>query len=348
MTFSKRQGGARTPSVRAPLACLTLALMAFAAAGCGSKAANNVHASSPARDAASTATHHFGTELWRFYRQSGREPGVVNVIDLAEQTVEARCMRRAGFLYRPVPTEPVGGVLLDGLSPVPSGDPPSEATMLRVERSHGFGIYARFRAEQSTAPQANSNYVAALTPAGQRRYFLALYGDRLSTVSVKFPDGSVDTGPGGGCLGASAKTVYGSVVRDDFRLNAVVDVKQLIEQEVDARTAMKTATELWSRCMERSTGRRFASQTDLVEWLTALYGVGPAISSARRLEIRYSTLSTICMYQTGAEARYAAETWNVMSRMPDVWYRTLVEVRDWDTRALKTAKAILRQSALSL
>lgn len=345
MIRAVHDGGALTTMVRAPLLAVSLALSGLSVVGCGQASTKLILdvRTSGARSPASDLEHRFTPALWRFYRESGRQPGVANVIDRAEQTILARCMRRAGFDYYPVPLEPVGGAVLDGLSSSPDGDAPPEASMLAIERSGGFGIYARVRAQEPRGALENSQYVASLGSNEQRRYFDALYGDRRSTIRVTFPDGSVDSGPAGGCLGWSSDQVYGSVARDDFRLNAVVDVEQLVEHQVSEQPAMTAATHRWSRCFENQTGHRFASQDDLLGWLTQQYGT-PSPTTARGLEIRYSMLSTRCMYQTGAEARYAATTWNVLSHMPAAWYDTLVEVRRWNAQALRTANAVLHRS----
>jgi hypothetical protein len=337
-------GGARTSAVCAPLA-LAGVVMAVIIGACGS---TRRESDPPASRVAVAPTHAslrpFGAELWRFYRLSGREPGVANVIDRAEQLVEADCMHRAGFSYWPVQTEPIDGIVLDDLSRVPGPRPPGEARALRLAAIYGFGI------GQGVAPlpagaAKNSRYVASLSAATRRRYEAAFIGDQRHSIRVRFPDGSSDQGPSGGCLGEAARTVYGSTGRDDFRLNAVVDVMRLVDQRVAATAAVRSATKRWARCLKTQSGHTFSSEDSLIAWVARRIHGEVVNRFARRLEDRYATMSTTCRYTSDLASRGASTTWAVMTHMPALWYRTLVEVQNWDARALPKARAILVRSA---
>lgn|GEM_PF-5209834 len=337
----------RTEIVRTPLAWLIVASIVLTVTGCGGTSRARTATGAPAGPSTGAPAHNFSAQLWRFYRYAGREPGIADVIDRADQVVESRCMRRAGFTYRPVPTEHMGDPLLDGLSDVPSDAAPPEAAVLRIAKRQGYGLYARFRPISLAGPHANSAYFQSLSPAAQNRYQLAQFGNRRSTVKVKFPDGSSDLVPRGGCLSQSYKTVYGSVARDDFRVNAVADVIHLVQNRVFAMPAIKLATKRWAVCMQKRSGHPFATPGDVSGWLTSQYLQHGTNRMTRDLEIRYSMTSTTCMYQTGMASHYADATWRVIRAMPDSWYQAIINARNWDASALVKARAVLIRSPRS-
>lgn len=352
-TRSSQRRGVRTGIVRTPLAWLIVAFVVLAAAGCGGTSKPNTANNTPAPAGTGTdaPARNISVQLWRFYRYGGREPGVADVIDHAEQVVEANCMHRAGFTYWPVvPVVPSGVSLLDdGLSDVPSGVAPPEAAVLRIERRQGYGLYTEFvlRSKTMAAPNANSNYVTSLSPAEQNRYQLAVLGDPRRRYKVRFPGGGVETGPAEGCIAQAAKTMYGSLIRNDLRYNAGNNVQRLVGDRVFAMPTIKPVTKRWARCMQKQSGHVFATPGAVVGWVRSQYGSKDINRQTRELEIRYSTTSTRCTYQSGLASRYAAATWRVLRTMPLSWYRSIVNARNWNARALVKARAILTRSSRS-
>lgn len=350
-TRSSQRRGVRIEIVRTPLAWLIVAFVVLAAAGCGGTSRPNTTTSARTPVGIGAPAHNFSAQLWRFYRYEGREPRVADVIDHAEQVVEASCMHRAGFTYWPVVPVPSGVSLLDdGLSDVPSGVAPPEAAVLRIERRQGYGLYteAVLRSKTMAAPNANSNYFTSLSPAEQNRYQLAVLGNPRRRYKVRFPGGGVETGPAEGCIAQAAKTVYGSLIRNDLRDNAVNNVQHLVAaNRVFAMPAIKLATKRWARCMQKRSGHAFATPGAVVGWVRSQYDPKGINRQTRKLEIRYSTTSTMCMYQSGFASRYAAATWRVLRTMPLSWYRSIVDARNWDASALVKAREILSRSARS-
>jgi hypothetical protein len=338
---NSQRRGVRADIVRTPLAWLIVASVVLAVSGCGGTSRARTATSASAGPSTRAPARNLSTQLWRFYRYAGREPGVADVIDRTEQVVEARCMRRAGFSYWPITEVHTGPpVLDDGLSDVPGVAPP-KAAVLRIEKKQGYGLYAQVRSIWPVAAKANSKYFKSLSPAAQKKYQLAQRGNERSTVSVTFPNGTVEFAPKGGCLGQAANTVYGSVARDTFRMNAVAYAMHLVEIRVFAMPAIKLATKSWAVCMQKRSGHPFATPDDLFKWLMSQYYQHGVNRRTGNLEIRYSMMSTTCKYQTGMASRYANATWKVVSAMPDSWYRAIINARSWDASALVKARAIL-------
>jgi hypothetical protein len=347
ITRSGERRGVRTEIVRTPLARIVFALVVLALTGCGGTSRPNTATSAPADTGTGAPGHDFSVQLWRFYRYGGREPGVADVIDYAEQVVDSNCMRQAGFSSRPVMEAPTG--VDDGLSDVPSGVAPSEAAVLRIEKRQGDGLYAEFvsRSKAMATLNAQNNYFLSLSPAEQNRYQFAQFGNQRRRFKVRFPGGGVETGPAEGCIAQAAKTVYGSLTRDALRYNAGNNVQRLVGDRVFAMPAIKLANKRWARCMQKRSGQAFATPGEAVGWVRSQYSQKGANQMTRKLEIRYATTSTMCKYQSGFASRYAAATWKVMRTMPLSWYQSIANARNWNARVLVKARAILSRSARS-
>jgi hypothetical protein len=341
----------RIEIVRTPLAWLIVAFVVLAAAGCGGASRPNTATNARTPAGTGAPARNISVQLWRFYRYGGREPGVADVIDYAEQVVEANCLHRAGFSYWPVASVVPSGVSLldDGLSEVPSGVAPPEAAVLRIERKQGYGVYTEvvLRSKpMAAAPKANSDYfMKSLSPAEQNRFQLADQGNPRRRYEIRFPGGGVESGAGGGCIAKGAKTMYGSVIRNALRYNAGNNLQHLVGDRVFAMPTIKSATKRWARCMQKRTGHDFATPGAAVGWVRSqYYGTKGINRQTRKLEIRYSTTSTRCRYQSGFASLYAAATWKVLRTMPLSWYRSIFNAQKWNASAVVKARAILSSS----
>jgi len=265
----------------------------------------------------------------------------VDVIDRAEQLIESRCMKRAGFSYWPVQTEHVGPPLLDGLSDVP-GEAPSEQDVLRSAHKQGFGLFAQFAQPIPASARANDRYFASLSKPAQDRYQRALAGDPRATIKVTLPGGTVESVPAEGCINQASRTVYGSVARDALRVNAVVIVEHLIDMRLGAVPSVKAATARWASCLKSRSGHAFGTPGAVFAWLAGLYDRHRASPTVRRLEIRTAVASMTCMYQTGLEPLLPQAEWRLIRTMPASWYQAIVDVRRWNATAVIRARAILR------
>lgn len=290
--------------------------------------------------------HTFSSSLWRFLRYGGRVPGQVSLIDRAEDKVVVDCMNRHGFYFATQP-ELTASLGDDGLSSTPGPGATAESAALTYAHRYGFGIYERIAAVAQGPSPAMRRLDSYTTHLSARKYAamtLAQVGNQTNRVRVNFPAGAgYDLVPTGGCTGQAARKVYGSVSRNDLRLNAVVAINHTLSERAHGSTAVSATEPRYARCMERRAGHAFENQAATVRWLGLHYKAPSTWSSAKALELKYAVDSTRCMYTSGGARAYAMAYWIAARRMPDSWYLVLTQVRQMDAVATRKARAILRR-----
>jgi hypothetical protein len=150
--------------------------------------------------------------------------------------------------------------------------------------------------------------------------------------------------PAQGCRAYAAKMLYGSVRLDDFRLNVVADIQDLLGTRIVATPVVEAASKEWSRCLRRRFGASFTTPGAIRAWLTDEYRRRGSDRRLRRTEIRLAVETTKCRYDTPLATAYPRVAWSVVSAMPESWYRDIVRVQKADAKALRTARAILKRS----
>jgi hypothetical protein len=206
-------------------------------------------------------------------------------------------------------------------------------------RRHGYGtdLAALRTRERGTDP--NQRYVAALPPARQAAYSLALNGRGPSdpSVLVKLPTGATMGESTRGCIAKGGERVYGDLAAW-FAARAVTDaLRPMWEAEVRGSATYSVAVTRWATCM-RGRGYQYPSPDQAAETF-----LGPR-GGAHQTEIRTAVAEVNCARGTGLI--------DLVRRLDDSRaraYRTRYAARfhtrhRLETAALPRARAIVESS----
>jgi hypothetical protein len=198
------------------------------------------------------------------------------------------------------------------------------------------------------------DYIKTLGQGGYQTFQAALDGPDASDGSLRWtrrvvlPDGGgVDTVPAAGCVPASARAIFGSVVPDDIRVNGPLQIVMTsVLQKADDAPAVVAATPGWRRCVQARTGHSFAEPVQIENFLNQYYKQHGLTKSAHAVELRYARISVTCKYQSGLERAYDDAMWRYAQTITRKNYRWLIRIQQWDRHAALVARRVLRKNSL--
>ncbi len=237
-------------------------LAAAVLSGCAGSAVADGRPAEPAGDTAPIAAPRFSAKVVSAPARSlsSKERAA---LFLAEEKLVARCMRAKGLTYHAV--GPSSAEL----------EAEVEAAALDLERAYGSDDVERARQEgygpaRRPSPRAaedpvrdhpNTRLVQSMSPARQRAYTVALFGEPNDMVAVGLPDGGRLSVSVAGCVAEARTSLYGDV-RRYLRLQFLVEnvggevVRRVLK---DPRYARAVAA--WRACMAAH-GHRYREATD--------------------------------------------------------------------------------------
>ncbi|MFD9451866.1 hypothetical protein ACFWBC_02045 [Streptomyces sp. NPDC059985] len=169
-----------------------------------------------------------------------------DLLHTAEQLLLRDCMREAGFVYEPVPRQPV---------------PEAKEFLYVVDDldwagRHGYGSDIERKHEQLRAEDVNQRYFQSLPQQRRAAAIGAANGPRPEGMTARTPDGLTITRSSEGCRSQAQRTLYPQL-ETWFRARVTMDsLPSLRGAKVLADGAFLDAARNWSTCM-RAAGHDF-------------------------------------------------------------------------------------------
>jgi hypothetical protein len=252
---------------------------------------------------------------------------------LAEHRLTQRCMLAHGFEYParvPDPAADTGSLLR-----IP---PP-----FTVEKARADGYGSTIRREPPTAPAgggtAVDRYVAALSPADQARYRLALDDENAGKVTVSLPGGAKVTAASHGCRGEARLRTYGSL--ENYL--TIVYLPQMAQTEVgklESDRALVATMKRYAGCMADG-GYPVATPAAAAQLAETYYAGGPS-PAARDREVALAVRDATCQRRTRVHPVYR----EAVDRLAAAWITdheaAVLAAAEAQRAALVRARAVLR------
>jgi hypothetical protein len=220
----------------------------------------------------------------------------------AEQLLLRTCMREQGFVYHPVPRNPVPQ----------AREFPYVLDDVAWAREHGYGGDLRRELDQVREKDVNQRYFRSLPPDRRAQALRAANGRDPNGVTARTPDGMVLRRSTEGCQSHAQRVLYGDLAAW-FQAEVTQDsLPEVRHERVMADPAFGRAVEQWARCM-RAAGHPYTSPAQLRR--DALPGPGePALAEPQ--EIRLAVTEARCAADSGLArtARALDRTYTVQLR----------------------------------
>jgi len=339
-----RAGAARVWSRRRKSARIALCLpAAVALAACGA-------AHEDASRAASLGPYRpITTAEFNVIANGGIAPQEEQFLYAAQQDFVKRCMQAHGFKYYigepPAPLAALADTYLD----TPTGQPPPEAQNLAARAQYGYGFYYA----HTTSPVARNGgvgveeqekYLHSLSHAESVRWSVAM-GEYSRVVTLQVGDGRVVQFTTGGCHGRAQTLVYGSPRAAELVIAVPETIASTLLTAVTAAPSVVRTTAAWSRCIDKTVGRVFATPAAMSQWVGDQYS-GGATLTLRSLEIRYAVADGRCQYSSGLAQAYSATYRTLANHLPASEAGALLAVTaDAQAAAARAKQLVLRPSS---
>ncbi|MCX5205862.1 hypothetical protein OG897_31080 [Streptomyces sp. NBC_00237] len=176
----------------------------------------------------------------------------LDLLHRAKQILLRDCMRARGFVYLPVPREPVPEA-----RDFPYGiDDPAWAAR------HGLGSDIDRQRDRIRRQDPNQIYFRALSPERKSDALRAANGPEPTGLTARTADGAILTRSSQGCQAEADRTLYGDLGRWFQAASMAESLAELRRQRVLADPGYAQAARVWSACM-RKAGHSYADPARL-------------------------------------------------------------------------------------
>ncbi|MFI8193444.1 hypothetical protein ACIF8T_32505 [Streptomyces sp. NPDC085946] len=201
----------------------------------------------------------------------------------AEQELQRRCMRAAGFRFWAVPENPLPE----------ARDFPYVIDDPQWAKRYGYGSLFEERIERLRAEDPNQVYLRGLPDDRRRAAIAALNGTGREGLRAELPGGVVIGHSATGCRAKAWRTLYGDLSAWYAASTLVDNLNALTQQRVTAHPDFTRTSGEWSACM-RANGLPYRSPAQArAEFL----GHGEARDTAR--EVRVAVQEARCARSSG-------------------------------------------------
>ncbi|MFF2521453.1 hypothetical protein [Streptomyces liangshanensis] len=201
----------------------------------------------------------------------------------AEQLLLRFCMRRHGFEYTVVPSEPVPG----------RRDFPYVLDDRAWARRHGYGRDISRRLQRFVQRDPNRRYFTSLSPARKVKALAAANGPSPYGLSATLPTGGTVRRSDRGCVSHAQRELYGDLPAW-FRASTTADALRPVRiGKVLADSRFVRLLAPWKRCM-RLAGHPYASPAD-----ARAAALSPTRPLSRPAEIALATAEADCAIRSG-------------------------------------------------
>ena len=264
---------------------------------------------------------------------------VINAeVDNAYQVLVDRCMQAKGLAYFPTFL-----TAADLSRPQQVPGVPGAAIGMAAREADGYGFYSQ-AVQAAASPSGGQSagqeetYADSLTGPVGRRYRLTLDGPYSQRISVNLPGGGSVSIQTGGCLGAAARRLYGSVGN---YVQATTGSSLLYDELYGAVVSdprFSAVVARWSSCMT-SHGFKYRTPDDLWNGLGTRIHQRPT-PAARDLEIKVA----VADYRCAATVKLVPTARRLQNEHAQYLSRSLAQalalVTKVDANAAKLAKSL--------
>ncbi|WP_433543724.1 hypothetical protein ACQPZG_00440 (plasmid) [Streptomyces sp. CA-294286] len=220
----------------------------------------------------------------------------LDLLHRAKQLLLRDCMRAHGFVYLPVPREPVPE----------ARDFPYGIDDAAWAARHGLGSDIDRQRERIRRQDPNQVYFRALSPQRKAVALRVANGPEPAGLTARTADGAVLTRSNQGCLAESDRALYGNLGRWFQAVSTADSLAELRRQRVLGDPAYTEAARDWSACM-RKAGHAYADPVRL----RAAVGRQPSLPKAREValalaEARCATTSGLAAVAAELDREHAA------------------------------------------
>lgn len=201
----------------------------------------------------------------------------------AEQELQRRCMKAAGFRFWAVPEDPLPE----------ARDFPYVIDDPKWAKRYGYGSVFEARVKRLRAEDPNQVYLRGLPDDRRRAAIAALNGTRREGLRAELPGGAVIGHSATGCRAKAWRTLYGDLSAWYTASTLVNNLSALTQQRVTAHPDFTRASEKWSSCM-RAHGLRYRNPAQA---RTEFLGHGGGRDTDR--EVRVAVQEARCARSSG-------------------------------------------------
>ncbi len=235
-----------------------------------------------------------------------------DLLHSAEQILLRDCMRDKGFVYQPVPRQPVPDARTF----------PYVVDDLEWARQHGYGSDIERQRENVRNNDVNQRYFQGLPENRRASAIAAANGNRPQGLTARTPDGTAITRSPQGCQSQAQRKLYQNL-ESWFQARVTMDsLPSLRGEEVTADPEYKKAARAWAACM-RTAGHDFKDPAALRAALPP-----PKRPLSRSEEVALATSEVNCGQSSGLAAtsrrldrKYGAELTKRYRSDANAWLR---------------------------
>jgi hypothetical protein len=216
---------------------------------------------------------------------------------LAQEKLVARCMQAKGLTYHAVGPSSAELEAEDAAGRAPERAYGSDDVERARQEGYGLARQPGLGAAGTGAPvqdHPNTRLVQSMSPARQRAYAVALFGEARDMVTLHLPDGVQLSVSVAGCVAEARRALYGNVQRY-LRLEYMVQnaggevVRRVLKDSRYAR-----AVTAWRACMAGQ-GYRYEEATDAYAAMASRYDQrAGARAEVRRQERQLAVTDATC------------------------------------------------------
>jgi len=247
----------------------------------------------------------------------------------AEQLLVKRCMEAKGLRYVAKRVTP------EDIEESGAGDRALSGDDVPRARREGYGLTGRVDERRLADP--NGDYVLTLSPARQRQWSAALYGDLKNGIKVEVPGVGTMQASSKGCLADAQRMLYGDYAKWKAADARVRNRHGQIGAWVRADSGYTSAISKWRSCMQGK-GYRFTDPNAATSDAVRRFGGRAAFKSQ---EIRLAVADAECNRDAGVAKAVRELTDKHTRRWVSENEGPVIEVQAMRAAALTKAKQLV-------
>lgn len=249
----------------------------------------------------------------------------LNLLDIAEQTLERECMERSGFRLWVTPRDAVSGPL----------NFPYVLDNVDYAAQQGYGTRLRQLEDERARTDPNTVYFESLPADRKAALVAAANGAAPIGLEANLPNGMVVRHSDQGCSAEAQRRLYGDL-RAWYQARKTAEALPGIRRGlVTADPELHRALPAWSNCM-RERGHSYRSPEDIRVALPQ-----PDQPGAHETEVRLAVAEATCAKQTGLAETVRELDRHYAATLGHEFHRDLDAMRRMQFTALPLARAVV-------
>lgn len=245
----------------------------------------------------------------------------------AEQVLDQRCMRRAGYRYLTDPgPEPARGS--------------STQDAVGTAQPATYGVV--WTGSAGLLPE--DRYIAGLTTAQRGGYVLALNGSAQHTATLRLPSGVLETYRADGCLSTARAELYGSLTSAIEAQTVPQDMRILRDAALNTDPGYMSVLRDWQLCMGIAGWTYKSPQAAIQAFQFRATQAGGGRQQLAAGQTAVAGADRACDARTGLRARAVQEQQTYLSRLSTGLLSVLRTLESARARAYRHALQVLSPS----